>query len=363
LSNSLIPSFIVDAHQDIAWNALEYGRDPHQSALSSRPVETANGLAALVGERGAGLPEWLDGQVGLIFATLFVMPARREGPHQSTMSYASPQEAEVHARRQLDYYRQISGAPGPFRLVTSLKILDEVLDTWSTQSDPAQRLVGLTPLMEGADPIVEPADLPGWYYKGLRLIGLAWAGTQYAGGTGEPGPLTGLGRQLLKGMAELNMLLDLSHSAEETYLDAVDRYSGVVIASHANPRTFLPTDRGLSDNMIKKLAARDGVMGIVPYLPFLVPGWKTGDPKPGVEKVVEAIDYVAQLTGSARYVAIGTDFDGGFGPGTLPEGMDTIADLQKVVVALQSAGYTAGDVQSILHDNWLRILQKSLPAE
>ena len=158
------------------------------------------------------------------------------------------------------------------------------------------------------------------------------------------------------------MALDLSHSGEEAYLDAVDRYPGVVIASHANPRVFLPTDRGLSNDMIKKLAARDGVMGIIPYLPFLVPGWKTGDPKPGIGKVVEAIDYVTQLTGSARYVAIGTDFDGGFGPGTLPEGMDTIADLQKVVVALHEAGYTASDVQSILHGNWLRILQKTLPA-
>lgn len=361
--DSLLAGLVIDGHEDISWNALEYGRDPHQSALSSRPVENASGLADIVGERATGLPEWLSGRIGIIFATLFVMPARREVQPYITMVYSTPAEAESHARRQLAYYHELAEDGSPFRLVTAQKQLDEVLATWTAESDPSGRLVGLVPLMEGADAITSPADLPGWYQSGLRIVGLSWAATQYAGGTGEPGPLTSLGRQLLNGMAELDMILDLSHVSEEAFLEAVDLYPKSVIVSHSNPHPFLPTDRGLSDAMIKKLAQRDGVIGIVPYNEFLLPGWHPGSPRASINRVVEAVDYVAQLTGSSRYVAIGTDFDGGLGPEALPEGMDTIADVQKIISALQDAGYSRSDVQAVARDNWLRILRKTLPPE
>lgn len=357
---ALMPGFIIDGHEDIAWNALEYARDPNQSALSTRSTEAASGLAGLVGERTTGLPEWLAGRVGVIFATLFVMPARQDSQPYHAMTYTSPQEAEVHARRQLNYYHELARESAVFRLVTSSSVLNQVLSTWMVDSDPSQRLVGLVPLMEGADAVVLPSDLPGWYQSGLRILGLAWVSTQYAGGTHEPGPVTDLGRQLLKSMGELNMILDLSHCSEEAYLEAVDIYPKQIIASHSNPRHFLPTDRGLSDEMIKKLAERDGVMGIVPFNKFLVPGWSPGSPRPGVAKVIEAIDAVTQLTGSTRHVAIGTDFDGGLGPEALPDGMDTIADLSKIIEGLKSDGYKDADIDNITHNNWLRVLRNAL---
>jgi membrane dipeptidase len=363
LTASLL-DFTIDGHEDIAWNALEYERNPHQSALSSRPSEAASGLADVIGERTAGLPEWLSGRIGIIFATLFVMPARRETQPRHTMIYNTPREAELHARRQLAYYHVLAeDGASPFRLLTSLSRLDEVLSTWHSDRDPSSRLIGLAPLMEGADSIVSPADLPGWHQAGLHMVGLSWAATQYAGGTGEPGPLTDLGRELLKVMADLNMALDLSHASEEAFMEAVDLYPGTVIASHSNPLTFLPSDRGLSDAMLKKLAARDGVVGIVPYNRFLLPGWQPGSQRAGIARVVEAIDYVVQLTGSSRHVALGTDFDGGLGPEALPEGMDTIADLQKIVSALQSTGYSNIDIQAISHNNWLRTLREILSQE
>ncbi len=360
-SMTLMPGFLIDGHEDIAWNALEYGRDPNQSALFSRPAEAVSGLANLVGERATGLPEWLAGRVGIIFATLFALPLRREPQSHNIMVYTTPPEAEVHAHRQMAYYHKITAESPAFRLVTSTSILSQVLKTWVANSDPNQRLVGLVPLMEGADAIVSPGDAASWYQSGLRIVGLSWAATQYAGGTGEPGPLTDLGRQLLKEMGRLNMALDLSHCSEEAFLEAVEVYPATIIASHSNPRLFLPTDRGLSDEMIKKLAGRDGVMGIVPFNKFLVPGWKTGSLKAGIGRVVAAIDYVVQLTGSPRHVAIGTDFDGGLGPEALPDGMNTIADIQKIISALQLAGYSESDIKAILHGNWLRILQNILP--
>jgi membrane dipeptidase len=164
-------------------------------------------------------------------------------------------------------------------------------------------------------------------------------------------------------MASLGMILDLSHLAEEAYGQAVDYYPGTVIASHANPRRFLPTSRGLSDEMILMLAERDGVVGVVPYNVFLKPGWQKGDRKGAVSLsyVADAIDYICQKTGSARHVGIGSDFDGGFGVEHTSAEIDSIADLYQLEEILIGRGYTTPDVSDILGDNWLRVLRASLP--
>jgi membrane dipeptidase len=216
--------------------------------------------------------------------------------------------------------------------------------------------------MEGADPIREPAELPEWYDRGVRVVGPAWSGTRYAGGTREPGPLTTLGRRLLDRMADLTMILDLTHLAEEAYLQALDRYPGPIIASHSNPRRFRPGDRGLSDQMIALLAERQGVVGIVPLNLFLSPEWQMGDPKEAISitTVADAIDYVAQLTGSSEFVGIGSDLDGGFGAESIPAEMDTVADLHLIADVLGERGYSQTDVENILYANWLRVLQRGL---
>jgi len=74
------------------------------------------------------------------------------------------------------------------------------------------------------------------------------------------------------------------------------------------------------------------------------------------------IDHVCQLAGNARHVALGTDFDGGFGYPAVPLELNTIADLQKIGPLLRDKGYQEDDIQAILHDNWLRILERTLPA-
>ncbi len=154
--------------------------------------------------------------------------------------------------------------------------------------------------------------------------------------------------------------------AQEAFLEATDRYEGSLIASHSNPRRFSDTDRHLNDDMIRRLAERDGVMGIALYNRFLKNGWSrsSGSRKQEVTvsgQVVAAIDYVCQLTGSARHVGIGSDFDGGFGVQSIPAEMDTISDLNLIGPALLARGYPAEDVANILSGNFLRILRKTLP--
>jgi membrane dipeptidase len=218
--------------------------------------------------------------------------------------------------------------------------------------------------MENADPIREPAELELWFERGLRCVGPAWSGSRYSGGTREPGPLTDLGHELLEVMADYGVGLDISHMAEQAALQALDRFEGVLFASHSNPRAVVPGDRQLSDPVIDGIAERDGVIGIVLYNGFLRRDWRKGDRKGRVTltDVLRAIDYVCQRVGDADHVALGSDFDGGFGSEAVPAEFDTVADLLKIGSALGEHGFEPDHISAILGGNWLRLLRRMLPA-
>ncbi len=354
--------FIVDGHEDIAYNALRFGRDYRVSVAEKRRAEAGtdhpNGIATV------GLPESMLGRVAVVCATIFTAPDSGSNRMLAdSPRYKTPAEAYQLGTRQWEYYQRLTDETDRVQWVRTLAELDAVLETWKPGTEIADHRQGLVLLMENADPIVEPKQFEEWYERGVRIVGPAWTGTRYCGGTGMPGPLTDLGRDLLEVMAGFNAILDLSHMAEESFLEAVDRYPGVVIASHSNPRHFRDTDRHLTDDMILRLAERDGVMGIVPYNNFLSDDWKKGNPRSDVpfSLVLDAMDYVCQLTGSATHVGIGTDFDGGFGVENIPAGMDTITDLWKVGEGLRERGYVEADIEAILGGNMLRKLRQSLP--
>jgi membrane dipeptidase len=203
-----------------------------------------------------------------------------------------------------------------------------------------------------------------WFERGVRLVGLSWlAGSSYAGGNAYPGPLTDKGRELLEVMAELGMILDVSHLAEEALSETMDRYEGWVVASHANPRARVPGQRQLSDATIRRLAERGGVIGVVLYNAFLRPGWSKGDPKDAVTPadVAAAVDHVCQVVGDVAHVGLGSDFDGGFGAESAPQGIDTVADLRRLIPALGEMGYGEEEVAAVMGGNWLRLLREALP--
>ncbi len=356
---------IVDAHQDIAYNYRAYGRDYRRSAYEKRERERSSAELAHSGTAMLGLSDALLGRVAVVFATLFTAP-RRENTSATyrQVSYTTPREAHDQALQQWDHYQRLADSEERIRSVKTQSDLDDVLVTWHDDQPLEHARQGLVLLMEGADPILEPAQFQEWYERGVRIVGPAWTRTRYAGGTGQPGGLTRLGDELLDVMAGLNVMLDLSHLAEEAYFQALDRFAGTaIIASHSNPRRFVDTDRHLSDEMIVRLAERDGVIGIVIYNAFLRRDWRSGDPKSRVPftTVIDAIDYVCQLTGSAAHVGIGSDFDGGFGAESTPEGFDTAADLWAIGGALRDRGYAAADIAAILGGNMLRKLRQVLP--
>jgi membrane dipeptidase len=200
----------------------------------------------------------------------------------------------------------------------------------------------------------------------VRIIGPAWAGTRFCGGTREPGPLTKEGFDLLEGMAGLGFILDLSHMDQSAALQALESYSGSLIASHSNAAAALGntrSNRHLSDRVIQGLIERNGVIGIVPFNGFLDSDWRPGDSREGVtlQHVIAQIDHICQIAGDSRYVGLGSDFDGGFGLQMVPGEIDTIADLSKIASLLSEKGYTEADISAILAENWIKQLKNNLP--
>src|SRR5690606_37843548 len=134
--------------------------------------------------------------------------------------------AHQHAMRQIDYYKRLADEDSRVILIREKSDLKNVLASWAEGTDIADHKLGIVVLMEGADPVIVPEQINEWYEHGVRLVGPAWSETRYAGGTGKPGPLTSLGFELLDQMANLGMILDLSHLAEEAYYQALGHYQG-----------------------------------------------------------------------------------------------------------------------------------------
>lgn len=390
--NPSTPLLLIDAHQDLAWNALTFGRDYTRSAAETRQIEKQTGSLAPEqnGDTTLGWPEYQCGHVAVVFSTLYAAPAKQKMGDWDTEFYRDYNEAHARYMTQVDFYHRLTdNHPDKFRLLKNRADLKEVLATWhspnyairnteyastlaESPADPDKILpappTGLVILMEGAEGVRDPAELEEWWARGVRFIGLAWAGTRFCGGTREPGPLTKDGYALLEGMAAFGFTLDLSHMDAEAALQALDVYPGTIIASHANAEALLkdfPTNRHLPDTVIRGLLERDGVIGIVPANGFLKVGWRyrSGSRKEEVtlQHVLAHIDYICQLAGDATHVGIGSDFDGGFGLQAVPAEVDTIADLQKLAPMLAEKGYSDTDIANIFGLNWQRILEKTLP--
>ncbi|MGB8212892.1 MAG: membrane dipeptidase [Anaerolineales bacterium] len=364
----MLPPLIVDAHEDIAYNMLTFGRDYTRSAAETRQIEIASGSQAPehAGQTLLGWPDYQRGRVAVIFSTLFATPLRRKIGDWDSQVYSDYDQARRLYRSQLDAYRALSDrTPDHFQLISTHAHLESILADWA---DPGRSShpVGLVPLMEGAEGVRNPSELDEWWEAGLRMIGPAWAGTRFCGGTRDPGPLTDDGRALLRAMAEIGFTLDLSHMDELSARQSLDLYEGPIIASHANAAALLPGydgNRLPPDDVLKGLVARDGIIGVVPFCLFLKADWKNGDARDDITLATLAahVDHICQMAGDARHVGLGTDFDGGFGLEAVPVGIDTIADLQKLGPILEAKGYNETDVTAILGENWLRHLRTYLP--
>ena len=343
--------YVVDSHQDIAWN-VGIGRDFLEPALSWRARINDS---AKYGERLVTLPDLLASQVRLVIGTIFALPTRAATMFEAeTPNYSTDNEARQIGFDQLEFYTRLAAEQDAVVLIRTLSDLEAHLKNIELGINQ----LGIIVSMEGADPVVHPSELATWVERGLRLIGPAWKSTRYCGGTGEPGPLTPLGYDLLAEMEKQGVILDVSHMAEESFYNSLDAYHGPVIASHSNCRHYVNTDRQLSDDMIKRLVERDGVIGTVLFNRFLTEDGQNAS----LETVIRHMSRIADISGHTRALAIGTDWDGGFGAESIPAPLTGLNDLPLLAEALLKHGFSEDDVKGIFYGNWVRVLRNGLAA-
>jgi membrane dipeptidase len=264
------------------------------------------------------------------------------------------EEARRTALTQLNWYRQQIDE-GRINFVTSAR------DLPSPDEDKPIGPQRAILLMEGADALRSPQDVPEWFDYGLRIVGLAWRRTRMAGGTGEPGPLTDEGRALVRAFDQAGIIHDISHLADESFWQLMDLATGPVMASHSNARALVPSDRQISDEMIRAIAARDGVIGLNLYDEFLMPPDQYRKRPCRMDDLLAHFKHLANLLGSTKHLALGTDLDGGVGQEQIPQEIKSIAELHKIADALSACGFADEDVRGIMGQNWLRFFRRALP--
>jgi membrane dipeptidase len=358
----MIHCVLADAHLDLAYNAIR-GRDITRPALEQTPDK--EGIPTV------GLPDLRAGNVKLVCATIFCEP-NADPP----TGFRTPQQAHEAAERQLAWYRARE-ADGSMRFVRwaselrsdedgGWKIEDGGRDDPSAGLPPSSILDPLSSLllMEGADPLRTPKDIARWFDAGLRIVGLAWRKARYAGGTGNPGPLTAEGALLVKELDKFGIIHDASHLAEESFWQLLDVTGGPVIASHSNCRAIVPTDRQLSDDMIRAIVKRGGVIGINFFDRFLLtPEDYATKRRATLKDVIAHVKHICDLAGNDHHVGLGTDMDGGLGREEIPQEIITAGELPKVAEALSGAGFTDNAVRGIMGRNWMAYFPRHLPTQ
>ncbi len=346
---------VIDSHLDLGWSALGWNRDLTQDISEMRKAEA--GMADP--HRGANTISFAEMRKGEVAVCLATVLARVSSLGDPQLDFRTQEIAYAMGKGQLAYYR-ICERQGRMKMLRNRRELAEHMAKWSSQ-DHSNLPLGYILSMEGADPIVSPADVPEWWDEGLRVIGPAhYDKSAYAHGTGFTGGFTPKGRDLLRGMQEAGMILDVTHLSDESFWEALGLFQGPVLASHNNCRELVPGARQFTDDQIRELVRRDAVIGAAFDAWMLTPNWvfgKTPATAVSLENVVDHIDHICQLAGNARHVAIGSDLDGGFGREQSPHDLDTIADLQALPAIFRKRGYSEADIKGIMHANWVRFFE------
>ena len=258
--------------------------------------------------------------------------------------------------------------------------------------------------VEGGHSIENSLDnLRAFHALGARYMTLTWSNTnEWADSSGDlnnpaiphHGGLTAFGREVVREMNRLGMMVDVSHVSDKTFADVLAITAAPIIASHSSARALTAAPRNLTDDMLRAIAANDGAVMVNFFPSFIDEDWRTAwntllpelheaqhalekqlhaegksvsyaqaaaidrefaarIPRAPFASLIDHIDHVARTAG-IDHVGIGSDFDG---MPSLPEGIDSAADLPKVTAALMARGYSAEQMQKLLGANVLRVFR------
>lgn len=352
---------ILDAHLDLSLNALEWNRDYTRPLHEIRKREQGQTDREDRGRGTVCFPEMRKGSIGICVATQM---ARYVKPGNNLRGWHSREQAWAQTQAQLAWYRAMEEKGEMTQIMTAAQ-LDAAVERWTHDPSPDAPIFYVLSL-EGADSLLTIGHVERAYEQGLRAIGPANFGPGiYAQGTHANGGIGPKGRELLKEMERLGIILDASHLCDESFREAMDVFHGKVWASHSNCRKIVPHERQFSSQQLLELIARGGVIGASLDAWMLVPGWVLHQTRPeeiGVklEHLVDHIDHICQLAGNSLHAGIGSDLDGGFGTEESPMDLDSIADLQRLPAIFKSRGYRDEDLANIMHGNFVRFLRDAL---
>lgn len=329
-------SIVVDAHFDLAMD-LQDRWDRGQKDILGRDY----------------LPGFSQGGVNLIVSSIFLH------------DWYLPEMALRKALAQISILKQeIGRLEGEIMLVTDRDSLEEALE---------KKVPGILLSFEGADPIGNDLDLlPVFRDLGVRGIGLVWSRRNYiADGCffsekreGKKGGLTDFGVKVLEEASRLGMFIDVSHLNDEGFWDVMEFHEGPLIASHSNCRTLVHSPRNLTDEQIKAIAEKGGVIGMNAYAAFVAEDYRTR--RAGVEDLLDHLDHVVELVG-VEHAGMGFDFCSGFDGFTsfvsgekAYEVLDGHKDMALWVEGLLGRGYDAGEIGRILGGNFLDFFRRVL---
>lgn len=229
-------------------------------------------------------------------------------------------------------------------------------------------------VLEGGRPLKGSlAVLRQFYRLGIRCLLLTWNGrNELADGVGEglsAGGLSNFGREVVREMRRLGMVLDLSHLSERGFFEAIELYEGTVVATHSNARAIHDHPRNLTNEQVRAVAATGGVVGVA-FMPAFL-----GPDTPTIDTVVDHLEYLVDLVGP-DHVGIGPDFS--YGPVAeehrkqrkyegikvnleVPYPIPDAATLPQLEEVLRQRGFADLDIRKVLGDNFVRVLKDILP--
>ena len=367
-------AIVIDAHNDLPTRILDDGYDP---AFAHAP-----GFGKACGE--TDVPRLIESGVTAVFLAAFV----------HARFAATPGAAHRRAIEAIDAARRLATQhPRHLRLAHSAE------DVRQAKRDG---LIAILIGIEGGHAIEDSLDkLRDLYARGARYItltwnnGSSWAGSSVGEGHTRRGGLTSFGREVVREMNRLGMLVDVSHVSDQTFFDVLETSSAPAIASHSNARMLTAHPRNLTDDQLRAIAAAGGVVNANFYSVFIderfrraksrvddrlaralrrtqamndpaAAGRRLRDraerqlqqlPAPDLHALVDHIDYMVSVAGPA-HVGLGSDFDGVHG--LLPAGMRQVSDLPRLAEVLLARGYGEEAIRGILGENMLRVLSRVL---
>jgi membrane dipeptidase len=335
---------VIDGHNDVLSHLHEH--DAPDDALLHEDAATVTVPRAQAGGFAAGMfamlppaPDW----------DLKRTAGGYEIPYSPTVPWAESARSVGALAARL--FRLLDACDGAVRLVKNIDDLDACL---------AGEALGVVLHFEGAEPIDEDLDaLEVWYAAGLRSLGPVWSRTNaFAHGvpfkypsSPDTGPgLTDAGIKLIRRCAELGIAIDLSHLNAAGFWDVARHLEAPLIASHSCVNAICPTARNLTDDQLDAIASSGGLVGINFDVGSLRADGADDEDTP-LAAIAEHARYIAERCG-ADHVALGSDFDGA----TMPSEVPDASAYQRVLAALEAAGFEREEVDRIAWRNWRRVL-------